>query len=698
MTDTPFIKYSILVGKYLLHQDSLKETTPIKYLLDFIKKDILVTYATEKLEIKKLPKKTKKEEVVSLVAESATHPQLLEIFQDNAVFFALHPIQLEEILGCSKTERKRWTEEDRLPILHYEEFKYGKYPVYDFLRTIARLDQVSIWREEHENKKAQRRKQVAQTAKETRQKRAQERQEKLNYLQTAKQRWGEFSEVFELAYWAVIAHQLSDFYREKIRRAKSKGEEYSRIAEELDNLKASAIEVISKSKLTTLNFSFNCDYPPDVVWSQSGWMPYFEAEKGKHDLTGFYICELNLSTISERALFIISNGERERYDFPDCEDLVAKEMEEMQSDCIFWREETAITEGDLFTPKQVTQAINRCLNHQTIEEIRENGKEKFLELSHAAKLDRAEILEEQRQNAFLFREQFQQRLQSRKTTWLRHSPQNFTYFELAELTRWVSRAAKSLQQHDLSQLADKFYHLKNRAIGILNTCPLAKLTFYRPESPDYGYYDYYHDQFVAEIKDYYSLFSTEIIVPNSTDPDDCFQFHTPYPMGKNLFPSIGELEQVNHLEQEGRFRFGHPLTELELLIFNPQQIEDQILELIQQFDAKEIDQRRQQRFREIAEATRQKRQRIKELEAMEVFLVENDEEASIAYFYQITKELGLSKSKAISWIRKQLKSIATCSETLKNYPEFSAKYFNQACKRKWSHNTLKSKIKKIERS
>lgn len=701
MTETNFTQYAIIIGDYLLDSPSQDQTNEsasqnveaaLKYFLNFINKDVLINFATEQLGIEKIAKKIKKDEVITLVVATANHQKLKEFFAENADSLALHPIQLEEILACSKTERKRWTDEERLPVLYYEDFKYGVYPVYDLVATVALRNQVSQWRKEHEEKKLKRRKQAAQVAKNSRQETKKEREAKLLQLQSDKKRWGEFAELFELAYWAVSAHQLSENYREKVKKAKTRGEEYYQIASELEDLKISAIALLAKSNYTTLNFHFYDDYPPDIVWHQQGWTAYFEAETGKNDLDGLYICELKVEEISERALFFIPSHHEEYYGFPLPENLEPQEVENPQPSYTFWRDETPIADGKFFTPKQVKEAINRCLASQKLENLEANKKEKFAQLAQVAKENRTKILEEQRHTVTLFRKQFQQRLQKRKHYWLTHFPQLYRYFELAEFTRWVSRAAKSLQEHNLSERADHFYHLKNRAIAILNTCPLAKLTFYRPQYPDYGYYDYYEDHFVVQIKDYYALFSTEIIVPDSSDPDDCFQFHTPYTIGKTIFPPVEDLEKVNHLEKEGRFRFGHPLTDLELLIFNPEEIEEKLLALTKQFSAEEIHQRRQERFSEIANQTREKRKRIQELETMEVFLTEGEEGEMISYFYQSAIAQGLRKSKALTWVRNQLKSLATCSEQLQNYPEFSRSYFNKACKKRWSNTNLKNRL------
>ncbi len=692
MTETVFAQYAIQVGRYLLYQLDLADREPLVYFLRFLNKETLMQFAKEKLEITNIPKKTKKDEIIDCILDAINRQQLWQLFEKNSVTFGLHPTQLEEILACTKTERKRWTEADYLPVLCYETFKYGIYPVYDLLGTIAIINQVETWREQDRSQKQQRRQQAAQVANQTRRQREEQRQEKFLFLETAKENWGEFADVFELAYWTVVAHQVSLQYQEKVKRSKSKGGQYQAIVDELENLKASAIALLVNSQGSSLHFHFTEDYPPDVVWHQQGWSAYCETAKGQYLGKGFYLCELAVSDISETALFVIPSHQQKRYSLPLPEDVIVKEIECPKTQFKFWWNDQLMDDGQLFTPKQVTKAMNRCLADPKLEKLKDHREQKFSQLAEAAQRDRAEILEQQRQTVSLFREKFEKALQARKVHWLTHFPQWSGYFELAEFTRWASRAAKSLQEHGLWQKSQRFYHLKNSAIAILNTCPIAKLTFYRPDKPDYGYYDPYQDNFVSQVEDYYSLFSTEIMVPDSSEPEDCFQFHTPYTIGKTMFPPLGDIEHVKHLEKEGQFRFGDPLTELELLIFTPEQIEEKLLALINQFDAEEIAKRRQERFSEIAKETREKRKRIQALQQMEVFLVEGDENEMIFKLYHRANAKGFKKSKALNWVRKQLKSMATCSQQLQNYPEFSKHYFDKACKRKWGNSKLKQKL------
>jgi len=692
MTETVFAQFSIQVGQYLLYQSNLDDREPLAYFLRFLNKETLVRFAKEKLAISKIFKKTKKDEIIKIIIDGSNREQLWQLFEKHAVTFGLHPTQLEAILNCTKTERKRWTEADWLPVLCYKRFQYGLYPVYDWIATIALINQVETWRESDRKQQYGRRKQAAQIANQTRQKRKQKYQEIVSCLESARENWKELADVFELAYWTVVADQLSQSYQDKVKRAKTKGQDYQAVVDELEALKSSAIALLIGSPSVSLHFHFTEDYPPDVVWHQKGWSAYFEAEKGNDHYQGFYVCHLNLSQISERALFVIPSHHQKRYNLPLPEDILPIEMASPQPQFKFWWHDKLIKEGELLTPKQIKTPMNRCLASPTLQQLTETREQKLSALAEAAKRDRAEMVEQQKQTVYLFREQFKNRFQTRKAHWLKHFPQWCYYFELAEFTRWASRAAKSLKQHQLSERSQRFYDLKNCAIAILNSCPIAKLTFYRPDKPDYGYVDPDQDHFVPQIEDYYSLFSTEIIVPNSSEPEDCFQFHTPYRIGKTMFPPIGDMEHVNHIEQQGQFRFGHPLNNLEQLIFTPEQIEEKLLGLINQFNSEEITKRRQQRFKQIAKETHEKHQRIKALEQMEVFLVEGNETEIIRYLYNRAIRQGLTRKKALNWIRNQLKSRATCSQNLQQYPEFSNYYFNKACQRKWGNSKLKQKL------
>lgn len=62
-------------------------------------------------------------------------------------------------------------------------------------------------------------------------------------------------------------------------------------------------------------------------------------------------------------------------------------------------------------------------------------------------------------------------------------------------------------------------------------------------------------------RDYYALYYLEITT--SIIPDVHFSFHMPYPVGKSLFHSPKNLPTVQHIEQDGLFRFGRTLYPFE---------------------------------------------------------------------------------------------------------------------------------------
>jgi hypothetical protein len=66
-------------------------------------------------------------------------------------------------------------------------------------------------------------------------------------------------------------------------------------------------------------------------------------------------------------------------------------------------------------------------------------------------------------------------------------------------------------------------------------------------------------------KDFYSLFYLEI--QDQRIPDFKFGFHTPFSIGKNIFPSLKETPKIIHKEQDGVFRFGRSLFQDERIIY-----------------------------------------------------------------------------------------------------------------------------------
>ncbi len=122
----------------------------------------------------------------NLVQHLSTHMEkdktaLAQLFEVFAIELAVPPWELETLLGCTTTERKRWTEEEKLPVLAYASFHKGgsdhEYAVYD-RRVILALtsSDIELWRNEHQALIRERRRTSAQAA--AARKKAQRQEEK----------------------------------------------------------------------------------------------------------------------------------------------------------------------------------------------------------------------------------------------------------------------------------------------------------------------------------------------------------------------------------------------------------------------------------------------------------------------------------------------------------------------------------------
>jgi hypothetical protein len=134
---------------------------------------------------------------------------------------------------------------------------------------------------------------------------------------------------------------------------------------------------------------------------------------------------------------------------------------------------------------------------------------------------------------------------------------------------------------------------------LLAQTPYARLSFYRPPEPDKHYlwlceehyeikcggdyeniWDFFYHHaatikkcpqcIVSNEKDYYSLYHLEVVT--ETFPDIHFSFHMPYHIGKDWFPAPVQLPKVEHIEQDGIFRFGRSLLASEKITHREQDV------------------------------------------------------------------------------------------------------------------------------
>src|SRR5258708_28822002 len=84
----------------------------------------------------------------ALTSDPTVRAQFFEVFKCE---LAVPPWELEALLACTPTERKRWTEEGKLPVLDRRSFRKAgslmEYPVFD-RRVILSLprSELDLWR------------------------------------------------------------------------------------------------------------------------------------------------------------------------------------------------------------------------------------------------------------------------------------------------------------------------------------------------------------------------------------------------------------------------------------------------------------------------------------------------------------------------------------------------------------------------
>jgi hypothetical protein len=155
-----------------LIETAIKETGIVsEELLTRLKKEQLCAFLGLPLRSRIAKAELVQRLLTHCVADQAATAQLLEVFADE---LALEPWELEKELGCTQTERKRWTAEEKLPVLATRYFHKGsrdiEYPVYDrrMLLSASEREKMEQWRDEHKVQMHEKRKVAAKAAAETR--------------------------------------------------------------------------------------------------------------------------------------------------------------------------------------------------------------------------------------------------------------------------------------------------------------------------------------------------------------------------------------------------------------------------------------------------------------------------------------------------------------------------------------------------
>jgi hypothetical protein len=202
------------------------------------------------------------EQLVSLIeADAAEMARFLETYKSTLAF---GPWDVERILGCTGTERKRWTADGKLPILGYREFRKAArdipYPVFD-RREILSIppERVEQWRTEHQSLVKLRRATGAKIAAASRKAHHHARAAASTTWETMVAVWTsqgspELAAVLRLAYWAGWMSRLAKTNREKMQRAIKYRERYAAHEQNWYHWKNTAFHLLLQTPYAHLSF------------------------------------------------------------------------------------------------------------------------------------------------------------------------------------------------------------------------------------------------------------------------------------------------------------------------------------------------------------------------------------------------------------------------------------------------------------
>lgn len=252
-------------------KDKIKAKISIKRLMD--KVDITmfkkhINYLTKEqisAFLENSNNKLKKKELVEVAAEKIYGNELLMIkfYNEFMDVFAVTPVEVEQILGCTKAERKRWTEDGLLEVLEYRTFSdYGKkleYPVFDRLQLYSiKQETIDGWRKGHEETKKKNKAVAVKKAMETRKindnKRADFKKDFKKVLASWYKLDSKLGATFELAYWTVWISRWAKENQEKAYVNIRNKEVYIGQKDYLYNLKNTAIGLLTKSEYASQSF------------------------------------------------------------------------------------------------------------------------------------------------------------------------------------------------------------------------------------------------------------------------------------------------------------------------------------------------------------------------------------------------------------------------------------------------------------
>jgi len=228
-------------------------------------------------------------------ADDAAKGRFYETFKSE---LAVGPWDVEEALYCTATERKRWTEDGKLPVLEYRTFHKAaqdlSYPVYE-RRLIFGLSEETLtqWRAEHQALVQLRRKTGARKAAERRSEQQQARQSFQQEWQAIVAAWSEhgspeLSAALQLAYWTVWAVRWAEENQLKRRETDKDQENYTQKANAWQERKNRGVRLLAHTPYAQLSF-FRPKEPDKRTLSLCGPHQHLKREGYYESKWDFYI-------------------------------------------------------------------------------------------------------------------------------------------------------------------------------------------------------------------------------------------------------------------------------------------------------------------------------------------------------------------------------------------------------------------------
>jgi len=196
-----------------------------------------------------------------LQTDASTKARFFEVFVEET---AVEPWELEQLLGCTISERKRWVSAGKLvPFASRRVRKSGRdliYPIFD-RRDIANLtpETIASFREEHASLVALRRKTGARTAQESKVKYAEARKLALQEIEDALGEWTrlgspELAAVLHLAFWTQMASRWAKENQVKSLHATKYGALYRQRMDEWYQRKDEALRILVCSSYARISY------------------------------------------------------------------------------------------------------------------------------------------------------------------------------------------------------------------------------------------------------------------------------------------------------------------------------------------------------------------------------------------------------------------------------------------------------------